>query len=88
MNIHIHTICLPIERREETERRWNPLLFEWEVTSSQTTSGHNWNNQNAGFTIQATNMNSASSFCRYRSDLSSFICAEREEISELSLMGS
>ncbi len=88
MNTHIHTICLPIERREEKVRRWNPLLFEWEVTSTQTTSGHNLNNQNAGFTIQATTMNSASSFCRHRSDLSSLICAEREKISKLSLMGS
>ncbi len=88
MDIHIHTICLPIERRKEKERRWNPLLFEWEVTSTQTTSGHNLNIQNAGFTIQATAMSSAFSFCRYRSDLSSFICVEREVITELSLMGS
>ncbi len=88
MNIHIHTICLPIERHEEKVRRRNPLLLEWEVTSTQTTSGHNLNNQNAGFTIQATTMNSASSFCRFRLDLSSFICAEREDIRELSLMGS
>jgi hypothetical protein len=59
------------------------MLLEWEVTS-----GHNLNNRNAGFRIQATAMNSPSSFCRHHSDLSSFICAEREEISELSLMGS
>ncbi len=88
MNIHIHTICVPIERREEKVRRWYPLLFEWEVTSTQITSGHTLNNQNAGFTIQANAMNSASSFCRYRSDLSSIICAEREMIAELSFMGS
>ncbi len=88
MNIYIHTICLQIERREEKVRRWNPLLLEWEVTLTQTTSGHNLNSQNAGFTIQATTMNSASSFWRNRSDLSSFIFAEIELISKLSLMGS
>jgi hypothetical protein len=61
------------------------LLLEWEVTSIQTTSGHNLNNRNAGFTIQATAINSASSFCRFCSVLSSFICAERVDIAELSL---
>ncbi len=87
MNIYIHTICLPIKRRDEKVRRWNPLLLEWEVTLIQTTSGHNLNNQNAGLTIQATAKNSASSFCRFRSVLSSLICAEREAIAELPFMG-
>ena len=87
MNIHIHTICLPIERRDEKVRRWNPLLLEWEVTSIRTTSGHNLNNQNACFTIQAAAMNSASSFCRFCSVLSSLICTERVDIAELSFMG-
>ena len=56
MKIQNHTTCLPMDICEENVSRWKPLLLEWDVTSSQTTSGHSLNNWNAGFSIQATSI--------------------------------
>ena len=67
MKIHSHTTCLPIDRRDEKVGRWKPMLLEWEVTSTQTTSGHCLNKQNTGFTIQATPMKSVSLLSRFLS---------------------
>ena len=82
IKIHNQTICLPIDSRDENVRRQNPLLLEWDVTSTQITSGHNLNNLKAGFTIQATAMNSASSLWSDLSSLSSTICWDRHAISD------
>ena len=82
MKIHNHTICLPIDRRDENVRRWKPLLLEWDVTSTQTTSGHNLNRRNAGLTIQATPMNSESSLMSCLSRLSWMIWFNSDEMSD------
>ncbi len=84
MKIHSHTTCLPIDRRDEKVGRWKPMLLEWEVTSTQTTSGHCLNKQNTGFTIQATPMKSVSLLSRFLSCLSWTICWVRNEISDSS----
>jgi hypothetical protein len=46
------------------------LLLEWDVTLTQTTSGQSLNSQNAGLTVQATAMKSASNLVRLHSRLS------------------
>ncbi len=48
IQINKMTHCFPTEVWHEKVRRLNPLLFEWDVTSSQNTSGHSINNPNAG----------------------------------------
>ncbi len=55
LGIHIHknTPCFPTDLQHENVIRLKPLLFEWEVTSTQITSGHNMNNRSAGKIVQA-----------------------------------
>ncbi len=77
---HIHTICFPIDKRDEIVSRWNPLLFKCDVTSTQTTSGHSLNSLNAGLQVHATAMKRASVLVKLRSHLSSCIVSAKQAI--------
>ena len=58
--------------RQEKLSRWKPLLFVWEVTSHQTTSGQSLKNRRAGKIVQAIAMNKVSESINFLSLLSSF----------------
>ncbi len=51
VQIQRNKTCLSTDVRQENVRRQNPPLFEWEVTSHQTTSGHNMNSHKAGIVV-------------------------------------
>ncbi len=52
--------CFPTEVENEKINRQNPLLFEWDVTSTQITSGHGIKNLNASNKVHAIEMNNMS----------------------------
>ncbi len=59
-HIHMNTTCFPTDVCEENMNKLKHLLFECEVISHQTTSGHNTKKQNAGNTIHTIEMSNTS----------------------------
>ncbi len=53
IHIHKNTTSFPTEVWHEKVSRSKPLLLEWELTSTQITSGYNINNCSAGKMTQA-----------------------------------
>ncbi len=72
IHIHINTHSLATEVQQEKVRRSNSLLLEWDVTSTQNTSGHSMNNLSAGNTVHAIAINRISCLKRLHSLHSTF----------------